>query len=721
MSEKVKSHGKELDQQKAENFPKISQEQLSVVLSRIAEGVTVQDREGRLIYANDLAVHWLGFENQEVLLRTPITTITAKYELFDEQGTPFPLERLPGRRALDGAGEVSETIHFRISATGEEHWLMVSASSVYTAYHQIEFVVNIIQDITDFKNGEQDLRFLAEVSDLLAGSMDYQNTLSTIAKLSVNKLADWCVIHLIEENGSIIELAVAHKDQAMVARLRELQEKYPPDPTSEKGVYQVLRTGEGQFFPDITEEELKGLAQNQTHFELLRSLGLRSAMVLPFTAHGHILGAITLVWSQSRHRYGDREIVLGKELARRAALAIDNVRLYQGTINLNTQLGAQVAARTAELERTINRLRFEITERQKVEKDLERNEALFSDLFALFPDAIILIGRDGKIVQVNAQAAAMFAYDPATLVGKSIDKLLPERSRARHARYRNKYLKNPQQRAMGSDLEISGRKKNGDEFPVDVMLSPLKIDDEWLVISVVRDITEQKQAQTELSEVQHKLMDIFEKERLILAQELHDGSIQDLFSVTFELAEIENDLSQNEEEKLIEKVRAANSMTQNVIQSLRNLSTELRPPALAPFGLEQAILGHMEHFQEIHPDTIVHLDLMPDGQILDERLRLGLFRIYQHAVSNIARHAQAENLWIRLDLNDQQITLEIKDDGIGFKLPHRWVELARKGHLGLVGTRERVEAIGGKLKIITSPGKGTRIQVIVPTTTLEQP
>ena len=667
-----------------------------------------------MVYANDTAAQWLGFENRTALLSTPITKVTERFEIFGEQGELFPLERLPGRRVIEGEGEASEVVRFRIVATGSERWSMVRASPIYDSSGQVEFAVNIFQDITDFKNGEQDLRFLADISDMLARSMDYETVLASIANLAVKSLADWCVIHIIEENGEILQLAVAHKDPAMVRIVLDLQKRYPPDPTSESGVFKVLRTGEEQYFPEISDAGLKEMARDKAHYKIMHSLGLHSAMVLPFYARGHILGAVSLVWSESHHRYGKREIVLGKEFARRAAQAIDNVRLYQESNKLNAKLENQVNKRTAQLEQIIDRLRKEIDERQKIERDLKRNKSLFSNLFESSPDAIFLVNRSGKIVRNNAQAGAMFGYNHTEIQKKSIDILLPERYRMNHVKHRKNYQEMPQLRAMGADLELYGRRKNGDEFPVDVILSPLQIEDEWLTISVVRDITDQKRIQFELSEVQHKLMDTFEKERLILAQELHDGTIQELFSISYELAEIQNDLAQFGDEKVTQKLQDSYGMVQHVIQGLRNLSRELRPPALAPFGLEQAILSHLEQFHGIYPEIDIHSDLMPDGQVLDERLRMALFRIYQHAVSNIARHAQAENLWVRLDLKEQAVTLEIKDDGIGFNLPKRWVELARKGHLGLVGTRERVEAIGGKLIIATKPGKGTRIQVIVP-------
>jgi signal transduction histidine kinase len=130
--------------------------------------------------------------------------------------------------------------------------------------------------------------------------------------------------------------------------------------------------------------------------------------------------------------------------------------------------------------------------------------------------------------------------------------------------------------------------------------------------------------------------------------------------------------------------------------------------------LEKAIRAHLEKLADSHPELKIHMELAKDGQQIPEQHRLALYRIYQHAVNNVVRHAQAANLFTRLRLEKELVVLEIEDDGKGFELPARWIKLAREGHLGLVGTLERAQAIGGQLRISTSPGKGTLIQVTVP-------
>jgi signal transduction histidine kinase len=153
---------------------------------------------------------------------------------------------------------------------------------------------------------------------------------------------------------------------------------------------------------------------------------------------------------------------------------------------------------------------------------------------------------------------------------------------------------------------------------------------------------------------------------------------------------------------------------QNVIDKLRAICGELRPPALTPFGLESAIREHADAFQAQHPEIRLHLDLAYDGQYLSEQLRLTLFRVYQQAIANVARHSQAKNATVRFKFDEQRAVLEIEDDGQGFVVPLNWVNFTRNKHLGLAGAAERAELLGGKLEVISAPGKGALVRLVAP-------
>lgn len=212
----------------------------------------------------------------------------------------------------------------------------------------------------------------------------------------------------------------------------------------------------------------------------------------------------------------------------------------------------------------------------------------------------------------------------------------------------------------------------------------------------------------ELAESQSQLAESREAERLHLAQELHDGPIQDLYGVRFQLGLIDGDLHS---EPARAQLALALDTLQQVTGSLRQTCGELRPPTLAPFGLEMAIRSHAERVQEQHPALNVQLDLMHDGQTIPERQRLALFRIYQEALANVIKHARARWVLIRLEIDTEQVVLEIRDDGAGFEVPERWLDLARRGHLGMLGVAERAASIGGALEVVSAPEAGTVVRV----------
>ncbi|HLM36449.1 MAG TPA: GAF domain-containing protein, partial [Gaiellaceae bacterium] len=180
---------------------------------------------------------------------------------------------------------------------------------------------------------EQGLRermtFLAEASELLSSSLDYNLTLRQLAQLAVPSLADWCAIDMAGEEGEIVRLAVAHQDPEKVRWAYELQERYPPKPDQQHGVPQVLRSGKPEFFPKIPEAILEeAIGDDEGLRQIVDQLGLRSMICVPLTARGRTLGALTLIAAETHATYTEADFQLALELAHRAAVAVDNARLY---------------------------------------------------------------------------------------------------------------------------------------------------------------------------------------------------------------------------------------------------------------------------------------------------------------------------------------------------------------------------------------------------------
>ena len=241
----------------------------------------------------------------------------------------------------------------------------------------------------------------------------------------------------------------------------------------------------------------------------------------------------------------------------------------------------------------------------------------------------------------------------------------------------------------------------------------LWISNEELFDTVQKELAERRRVELELSEIQRRLLDGIEAERMDLARELHDGPVQELYGLAMQLRNLAAEFPAGSPPA--EMAAGMQPTIQRIIDSLRATSMDLRPPALSRFGLEPVIASYCEQFEKMQPGLEITQELAssPDNPV-SEDLRLALFRIFQVALTNILRHAQARRVVIRLQEGAETVLLEIQDDGVGFRVPERWVELARQGHLGLIGAVERVERFGGQMQVESQPGAGTTVRVILP-------
>ncbi len=316
------------DRQQAEREREASREQMEAILRGVADGVTAQAPDGTLLFANDAAVAVLGYDTAEELIAAPLNELMQRFEVFGEDGNPFPLEELPGRRALMGETGTEELLRFRVRATGAERWSVVKATPLFDETGNVQMAINVFEDITEHKVNERQQTFLAESTGVLAASLDADETLRKVAWLAVPEIADWCAVDLADENGGIERVALVHADPRQLARAQEFQRRYPPDPNAESGVPKVLRTGEPELWPEISDEFLEASVQEPEQLALIREIGLRSAMIVPMTVHDRTIGALTFVNGASGRRFSEEDLPMAQELAHRCATAIDNARVY---------------------------------------------------------------------------------------------------------------------------------------------------------------------------------------------------------------------------------------------------------------------------------------------------------------------------------------------------------------------------------------------------------
>ena len=241
----------------------------------------------------------------------------------------------------------------------------------------------------------EERRFLAEAGELLASSLDYETTLANVARLAVPRFADWCTIDMLEPDGSIGRLAVAHVDPTKVRWANELAERHPPRPNAKYGVPKVIRTGQPEVLTEIPDELLiRAAREDPESLEILRELGLRSSMCVPLVSPRHgPLGAITFVSAESGRRYTDSDLALASDLARRAAVAVEKALVYR-----------------------------DVDEQRRL---AEESRALLDTLLATAPVGLAFLDRELRYVHVNEALAAINGLPAEDHVGRRLPEVLP--------------------------------------------------------------------------------------------------------------------------------------------------------------------------------------------------------------------------------------------------------------------------------------------------------
>ncbi len=201
---------------------------------------------------------------------------------------------------------------------------------------------------------QQKLIFLSKVSEILSSSLDYNKTLSDLAKFITPTIADWCIIHEVRDDGHVKPIIISHIDPEKVRFGYELSEKFPYDPAVHKGLYKVLRTRKPELIPVVPAMLLKTLSRSNEQYKIIQDLGIKSVISIPLIVRNKEYGMMTLLLEGEERIFDEHDLVMTKEIGRRATLAIENGRLYNEAQDLNKKLEQRVSARTAELE-TINK------------------------------------------------------------------------------------------------------------------------------------------------------------------------------------------------------------------------------------------------------------------------------------------------------------------------------------------------------------------------------
>ncbi len=300
---------------------------LDGILGALAEAVTVHDETGQTVYANQAAAELLGRASPDEVLAARPGELADRFAITTEDGSPVNVDDFPGRRLVKGE-EAPELLTRSVDrVTGRAYWLLTKATALHDRGRA--YAVNIIEDVTKAKEAELRQRFLAQAGQLLASSLDYEQTLQRIARLAVPWLADWCAVDMPSEHGEIEQVALAHVDPGKVAMAEEFRRRYPPDPDDPTGVAAVLKGGPPELYPEVPEALLERSVQDPEQLAALKAIGIRAGMLVPMRVGEETLGAITFVSADSGRTFGEDDFAFAQDIALRAATAVQNARLYR--------------------------------------------------------------------------------------------------------------------------------------------------------------------------------------------------------------------------------------------------------------------------------------------------------------------------------------------------------------------------------------------------------
>ncbi|HET6509528.1 MAG TPA: SpoIIE family protein phosphatase [Baekduia sp.] len=313
---------------------------LEAIVENLGEAVAAIAPDGTLRFANAAAAEFAGAESAAALVAGGGgMALLARWNVFDEAGRPIAPEDYLVVRALAGETPAPRIHHVVERETGRDRWLMTRAAPVADAAGDLDFVVWVGEDMTAVKRQEMRERLLSNASKLLGSSLDVDATIDKAAWAVVPELADWARVDLLDERGTLVQMAIAHRDIEKVELLAEWRRDFPPPPEHDRGPFAVLRSGRSIVWSSVSDEDVAAYAQAPRHRELMESIGTRSMLIVPMIVGEELIGTMQLASTgESGRMLGEADLELAEELARRASIAVAHARLHAARTHVATTL-----------------------------------------------------------------------------------------------------------------------------------------------------------------------------------------------------------------------------------------------------------------------------------------------------------------------------------------------------------------------------------------------
>lgn len=642
----------------------------------------------RFLAVNDAAITRYGYSREE-FLRMRITDIHLPEEppgllamLRQRQGD-FQMSGEWRHRTRGGAlldiQTSSHTLRFAGRATA-----LVIAEDI-TARKQAErereeLLARAEAARAEAEQAQQRAAFLARATGELASSLDYATTLESVARLALGQLADWCVIELFNADQTLQRIAVVTADPGKQAVAQALH-AYPSDLDAPEGAGRAARTGQSAVYTNLSNADLAFVAHDERHLELLRSMDLTSAMIVPLLARGRILGVLMFSRAHPGRPYDDDELALAEELARRAALAIDHARLYR--------------------------------EVQAVVRSKEEALAVLNMLLAAAPIGLAFVDPELRYVHANRLLSELHQLPPQGHVGRRLRDVIPSLALRLEPLY-HAVLETGEpiiNQEISAELPATpGQLRHwlASYYPVQLPDGPILGVGAIVVEMTAHKQTEDmlRQSSERLQALSRRLVEVQEAERRHLARELHDEIGQALTGLNL-LLEISHHAPP---EGLAARLSAAQSLVNDLTSRVRQLSLDLRPAMLDDMGLLPTLQWYIERYTAL---TQVQVNFKCHGldSPIPADVAIAVYRVVQEALTNVARYAGVMEASVYVWADASLLSVQVEDQGRGFA-----VEAALAAHQssGLAGMVERAMLLGGELTIDSQPGAGTCLTAAFP-------
>jgi PAS domain S-box-containing protein len=722
---------------------------LESVLYHCPYGVMVSDTDGQLILRNKAAeAIWGGS------VSTDGVSDWSQYRAFHPDGTPFKgsdwtLARCLAAPQVIPPGEV-EFERF----DGERAVMLCSAAPMFDEQGEVSGAVAVFADITELKHIEASERaarlaaeasrrrwaFVAEASSILGSTLDYDQTLERVAHLAVPEIADWCAVDLADERCRPGErVVVAHTDLDMIARAQAIYRQFPPDPDAANGLAGVLRSGVSELYPAIDDQVLQQSALSDVHLKYLRELGIKSAMIVPMIARGSTLGAITFVSSSEQRRFDQDDLQMAEEIAKHAALAIDNTRLFRETQQAWQSVSIHAAQQQAMAE--FARRALEVDCENLIDEALERltflSDADAAKLIEFNSETGALVLRAAVGWEESFVGRKLASADDDTTVGVA----LRQKQVVIVDDYTTSSLRSPPDIAatgVRSSICVQVPGVKG-PFGVLVVLSRAAghfSDDDANLIrgfsNILSAAVERGRAEQQREQMYAQLTHAVRSREELLSIVSHDlRSPAAAVKLNLELITMAVDGQLDDPAPVERSLSKADKNIDRMVALMDDLLSAFRTDAeemslaFEEIDFSEVVRSAVASHERDLLETRTEIDLDIDGPIFGTCDRMRLQQVVSNLVSNAIKYGGRKPVRFSLRLVGDQIVMKVKDRGEGIPPDkHREIfERFRRADdcerddsfgLGLWIVKRIVDALDGTIEIDSTPGEGTTFTVRLP-------